>query len=86
MGGRLDVVKVELLDRRDVVEHARQLDGHAVDLLVAQLQPREARHVADLLALDHPDTATPRNGRSSRSDHHAAASTPTHATSASQTP
>ena len=36
------------------VEHAGELGGHPVDLLVGQPQPREPRDVADLVAVDHP--------------------------------
>jgi hypothetical protein len=51
-GGR-DVVEVELVDLLDVVEDRRQLAGHALDLLVAQLEACKAGDVEDLLALDH---------------------------------
>ena len=46
-------LEVELADLLDVVEHLRQLGGHALDLGVAQLQPREARDVQYLIAIEH---------------------------------
>ena len=58
--GRRDALEVELADRRDVREDAGQLARHALDLLVGELEPRESRDVADLVAIDHPVTATPR--------------------------
>ena len=53
VGGRLDSLEVELGDLLDVVEHARQLARHALDLVLAQAKPREPRDVQDLVAIDH---------------------------------
>jgi hypothetical protein len=36
-----------------VLEDLRELPGHAVDLVVAQLQARELRHMEDLVPVDH---------------------------------
>ena len=69
-----------------MLEHAGQLARHPVDLLVAQLQPREARDVADLVAIDHREAGTPQKGRSSRSESHAAASTASDPAKASHSP
>src|SRR3954447_21536981 len=51
-GGR-HALEVELLDLLDPVEDLAQLAGHAVGLVVGELQAREARDVEDLLAVDH---------------------------------
>ena len=51
---RRHAVEVELGDLRvDVVEDRGQLAGHPLDLVVGELQAREARDVEDLGALDH---------------------------------
>ena len=54
MRGRLHALEVELADLLDVIEHLRELDRHAVDLLVAQLEPGETGDVQDLGAIKHP--------------------------------
>jgi hypothetical protein len=51
-GGR-DVLEIELGDPIDVLEDPRELPGHALDLLVGEPQPRQARDVEHLLSLDH---------------------------------
>ena len=51
--GRRHALEVELADLLDVVEHVRQLRGHALDLVVAQLEAREARHVQYLIPIEH---------------------------------
>ena len=86
MRGRLDALEVELVDRRNVGEHAGELCGHPLDLIVGEAQTREPRDVADLLAVDHPVTGAPRGGRSSRSEATAATSSSTEAPSASHSP
>ena len=53
MRGRLDVVEVERGDPVDVLEDPGELAGHPVDLVVGQLEPRQAGDVQDLLAIDH---------------------------------
>ena len=45
MGGRLDVLEVELGDLADRLEDRVQLRTEALDLLVAQREPRQARDV-----------------------------------------
>ena len=50
---RRHVVQRELGQRVDVAEDRGQLAGHPVDLVVGQLEPREARDVEDFGALDH---------------------------------
>ena len=40
-------------DPVDVVEDPGELAGHALDLLVAEPQPRQLRHVQDLCPVDH---------------------------------
>ena len=49
----LDSLQVELRDLLDVVEHARELARHALDLVLVQAKPREPRDVQDLIAVDH---------------------------------
>ncbi len=51
-GGR-DVHEIQLTDLGDVVEHGRQLARHRLDLLLAQSQARQARHVQNLVAVNH---------------------------------
>ena len=64
---RRDVVEVELRDRGDVVEHRGELARHRLELILAQLQARQARHVQNLVAVDHGPHSTERPA------HHAAA-------------
>ena len=52
--------EVELRHLRDRLQDRRQLLLEAPDLVAAQLEPREPRDVADLVAIDHPATAMPR--------------------------
>jgi hypothetical protein len=49
--------QLDLRHAVDVVEDAGQLRGHPRDLVVAELQARQARHVQDLLAVDHPSVS-----------------------------
>ena len=53
VGGRRDVVQVELADPGDVIEHGRELAGHRLDLLLAERQARQTSDVQYLLAPDH---------------------------------
>ena len=50
---RRDAVELELADLLDVLEDVGQLAGDLRDLLVAELQARQARDVQDLLTVDH---------------------------------
>src|SRR4051794_15220487 len=59
MGRRGDVVGVQLRDLLDGVEDLGELAGHAADLVVGELEPREARDVEDLLAVDHAPSRVP---------------------------
>jgi len=49
----LDAVEVEGLDDFDVLENVAELGGHALDLLVGEVQPRQPGDVQDLVAIDH---------------------------------
>jgi hypothetical protein len=53
MRGRLDPVEIELVHPLDVLEDLGQLGRHALELLVAQPQPRQPRDVEHLVAVDH---------------------------------
>jgi hypothetical protein len=50
---RLDALEVELGDAVDVLEDARELLRHPLDLFIAEPEPGEPRHVQHLFALDH---------------------------------
>ncbi len=52
MGHRLDAVEVERLDVGRVIEDRRELIGVVLELVVGQVEPREARHMRDLLGGD----------------------------------
>jgi hypothetical protein len=53
VGGGLDVVEVQGRDPIDVLEDPGQLNCHALDLLLGELEPRQPGDVQDLLAIDH---------------------------------
>src|SRR5690606_19098703 len=55
------VVDVEGLDVASVVEHLGELVGERAELVVGQLEPRQPRHVRDVVAGDlrHAGNATP---------------------------
>ena len=62
MRGRLDLVEVERGDPVDVLEDPRELAGHPLDLVLGELEPRQAGDVQDLLAIDHaPDSRSHSN-------------------------
>ncbi len=56
--GRLDVVELEGGDPLDVVEDARELSGHRLDLSLGKLEAREPRDMEDLLTIDHSCDST----------------------------
>ncbi len=51
--GEGDPIEVELGDLGDVVEHRRELTRHRLDLLLAELEARQARDVEYFLSVDH---------------------------------
>ena len=63
---RRDAVEVELADLLDVLEDVGQLAGDLRDLLVAELQARQARDVQDLLTVDHGSGQSRRGRRRAR--------------------
>ena len=54
-------IEVELADPVDVLEDARELSGHRLDLLVGEGEPGETGDVKNLFAVDH--AADSRSGR-----------------------
>src|SRR5205814_7787767 len=48
-----DTLEVELRDLLDVVEDARELARHPVDLVLGEAEAGEAGDVEDLIAVDH---------------------------------
>src|SRR6266511_506602 len=59
MSGRRHVGQVELRDLRDGLEDRRQLLPEALDLVLAQLEAREPRHVQHLVPRDPRHLADP---------------------------
>ena len=53
VGGRLDLVEVELGDPVDVLEDSGELARHPLDLLLGEAQAGEPGDVQHLLAVDH---------------------------------
>ena len=61
MRRRLNALEVQLGDAVDVLEDARELLRHSLDLVIAEPEPGEPGHVQHLFALDHAgeDTIPP---------------------------
>ena len=53
VGRRRHALEVELADLLDVVEHLGKLLRHPLDLLLAQLEPRQAGNVENLFTIQH---------------------------------
>ena len=52
MRHRLDTIEVERLDVGRVIEDRRELVGVVIELVGREVEPREARHMGDLLGRD----------------------------------
>lgn len=53
MRRRRDALKVKRSNSIDVLEDARKLPGHGLDLSLAEAQAGQLRHVQYLLPIDH---------------------------------
>jgi hypothetical protein len=51
--GRLDPVEVQSGNSVDVLEDARELAGHPLDLILGEAEAGQLRNVQYLLSLDH---------------------------------